>query len=136
MAQNYQQRLTERSRKAYYNSDTVKKWLDWNILFNEKASAQDKNTFINNLETSIDKKIAVYNSSTRKHFRVDYHVVYCPCDSLLTNLNATRALGATGSVTPPTPPGTHGSGDTVSQNLPIDKDPPLGEGKDILNIVE
>src|SRR5450432_425394 len=79
MAQNYQQRLTERSRKAYYNSDTVKKWLDWNILFNEKASAQDKNTFINNLETSIDKKIAVYNSSTRKHFRVDYHVVYCPC---------------------------------------------------------
>src|SRR5450432_321193 len=136
MAQNYQQRLTERSRKAYYNSDTVKKWLNWNILFNEKASDQYKNTFINDLEISIDKNIAVYNSSTGKHFRVDYHVVYCPCDSLLTNLNATRALGATGSVTPPTPPGTHGSGDTVSQNLPIDKDPPLGEGKDILNIVE
>jgi hypothetical protein len=45
MAQNYQQQLTARSRHAYYNSDTVKRWLDWNILFNERATDQEKQLY-------------------------------------------------------------------------------------------
>jgi hypothetical protein len=95
-----------------------------------------KNSYINKLETDIDQRISVYNSSTGNHFKVDYHVVHCPCDPRLTNLNATKSIGASGNSVPPTPPGTGGSGDIVSLNFRIDRDPPLGEGKNIYNVVE
>jgi hypothetical protein len=136
MAQNYQEQLTERSRKAYYNSDTVTRWLDWNILFHENASDQDKVRFIDTLKAEIDQTISAYNSSTGKNFMVNYNVVHCPCDPRLTNLNATQAIGSTGYPVPPTPPGTGGSGDTVSLNMLIDNDPRIQEGKYIVNVID
>jgi Subtilase family len=136
VAQSTQQLLTARSRKTYYNSDTVKRWLDWNILFNERASDIDKDRYIHDLETQIDQTISTYNSSTGNHFKVDYHVVHCPCDPRLTNLNATKSLGASGSTVPPKPPGTGGSGDVVSLNMLIDHDPPLKEIKDSFNVID
>ena len=119
MAQNYQQQLIGRSRHVHYGSDTVKRWLDWNILFHENASDAEKDNFINDLKTKIDQKISAYNSSTGNHFKVDYHVVHCPCDLRLTNLNATTALGGSGNTVPPPPPKPGGSGDVVSLNFPM-----------------
>ncbi len=91
LAQNYQHQLVTRSNKVYGSSDTVKRWLDWNILFNENASDLEKSNYINELETKIDQHISHYNSTTGRHFKVDYHVVHCPCDPRLTNLNATKS---------------------------------------------
>jgi Subtilase family len=126
---NYQEQLITRSRNAYGKSDTVKRWLSWNILFQENASDQDKDRFINDLETKIDKHISHYNSSTGRHFKVDYHVVHCPCDPRLTNLNATQSIGASGYSVPPKPPPVGGSGDIVSGNMLIDRDPLIREGR-------
>ena len=79
-----------------------------------------KTDYINDLKTCIDQKISDYNRSSGNHFKVDYHVVHCPCDPRLTNLNATQAIGASGNtVPPPPPPEPGGSGDTVSLNMPI-----------------
>jgi hypothetical protein len=135
-AQSYQQKLKTRSDIIYNYSDTLKRWMSWNILFNENATESDKDNYINELETNIDKHIALYNSSTGLSFKLDYHVVHCPCDPRLTNLNATRALGATGDAVPPTPPKPGGSGDTVSLNMPMDPDPPLREGKYVYGVQE
>ncbi len=134
--QNYQQTLIKRSRNAYDYSDTVKRWLDWNILFPKNATDQDKDNYINKLETDINQYISTDNSHTGNNFSVDYHVVYCPCDSLLTNLNATKALGASGSATPPTPPRTGGSGDTVSLNMTMYPDTLIQDGKYVYNVIE
>jgi hypothetical protein len=135
-AQNYQQTLTKRSRDAYAYSDTVQRWLDWNILFPKNTTDKNKATRINELKTNIDKYISAYNSSSGKNFGVNYNVVYCPCDSLLTNLNATRKLGASGNTIPPPPPGTGGSGDTVSLNMTMYPDTLIQEGKYVYNIIE
>ncbi len=135
-AQDYQHQLITRSRKAYGNSDTVKRWMSWNILFHESASDLDKDNYINELETKIDQHISHYNSTTGRNFKVDYHVVHCPCDPRLTNLNATQSIGSSGNPVPPKPPPAGGSGDIVSGNMNIDHDPPLGEGKYNINVVE
>jgi Subtilase family len=135
-AQNYQQTFTKRSRDAYAYSDTVQSWLDWNILFHKNANDKVKNNYIKKLETYINQQIAIYNSSSGKQFKVDYHVVYCPCDSLLTNLNATPAIGSSGNTIPPPPPGTGGSGDTVSLNMTMYPDTLIQDGKYVYNIIE
>ncbi|HLA57136.1 MAG TPA: S8/S53 family peptidase, partial [Puia sp.] len=118
----FQEIITKRSRDAYAYSDTAKRWLDWNILFHQNASDQDKEKCINYLKAKIEASISAHNSRTGENFHVDYHVVYCPCDSSLTNLNATP-VGAVGNIVPPKPPGTGGSGDLVSLNSPIAQDP-------------
>jgi Subtilase family len=135
IAQNYQEKLIKRSQYVYDSSDHVERWLNWNILFNERSNDADNSRYIDELKAEIDRYISAYNISTGRNFKVDYHVVHCPCDPLLTNLSATAAVGASGYTSPPKPPGTGGSGDLVSQNMPIDWDP-IPEGKYSYNVVE
>ena len=136
LAQNYQQRLSDRSRQVHNNSDTVKRWLSWNILFHENASDEDKNNFIIELETKINHHISAYNNNTGRNFKVDYHVIHCPCDPRLSNINATKSTDASGYTQPPPPPKTGGSADIVSLNNPIDHDPPIRGGIYADSIIE
>ena len=135
-AQNYQGTLTKRSRDAYAYSDTAQRWLDWNILFPENANDLEKITIMNKLMALIDQKISDYNRISGNNFKVDTHTVHCPCDPRLTNLNATPAIGSSGNTIPPPPPGTGGSGDTVSLNMTMYPDTLIQDGKYVYNIIE
>ena len=102
----------------HYHSDTVTRWTDWNILFHEGATTSDINTLLSDLKTYIDKYIDSCNIANPgiPPFKVDSHMVHCPCDARLYNMNTTP-LGGSGSTTPPPPPPGHGgSGDLVQIN--------------------
>jgi Subtilase family len=86
---------------------TVAHWINWNLMF-VPGSLHTSDTAIGDLEHYLDSFAKSYNSTAV----ATYHLQYCPCDSLLTNLDATLVYGAGNSVPiPPTQPRPIPNGD-------------------------
>jgi hypothetical protein len=89
----------------YDKSDTGKKivypdtvhLLNWNVAFTS-SSAGSSAAIIKALEDSLIKYVQDRNSDTRKLLFI---LKYCPCDSLITNLDATAIYGSGNPVSPP-----------------------------------
>jgi Subtilase family len=75
---------------------TVEHWINWNILFTT-GSITNSGQMIQQFEDSLNKYVKGYNPSASLSFK--YH--HCPCDTLLTNMDATLAYGSGNSVPPP-----------------------------------
>jgi hypothetical protein len=108
----------KRSDSVHNHSDTVTRWSDWNILFHEGATADQIDKLLTELKSYIEKYIDSCNIANPgiPPLKVDTHLVHCPCDPRLYNLNTTP-IGASGSIIPPPPPPGHGgSGDLVAIN--------------------
>jgi hypothetical protein len=94
--------------------ETVKHWISWNILFTPSSlptSPSVKDAF----ETYLNNYVHSYDPSATLTFQY----VYCPCDSLLTNIDATLVYGSGNSIPPPpTKPNPGPNGDyTLAENL-------------------
>jgi hypothetical protein len=76
--------------------DTVAHWINWNVLFTTN-SASTSAQIIQGFEDSLTKFAQAQNPTAALQF----HLGYCPCDSLLTNIDATVTYGAGQIVTPP-----------------------------------
>jgi hypothetical protein len=114
-----------RSRYVHSHSDSTHKWFtNWNILFHAGATSTEIDDVLRGLKNYIEKYIAQFNAAhPGNHFQVDSHMVHCPCDPLLYNMNTTPSIGASGSTTPPPPPPGHGlSGDLVAVNNFTERD--------------
>jgi hypothetical protein len=86
---------------------TARHWISWNILFTPSSlptSPSVKQAF----ETYLNNYVHSYDPSAT--LTIQY--IYCPCDSLLTNLDATLVYGSGSSIPPPpTKPNPGPSGD-------------------------
>jgi Subtilase family len=105
-----------RSCKGDANPVIVKNWINWNILFTRssldqsQAIVQDFEVYLNNFAHAQDPTVTL-----------NFNVHYCPCDSFITNIDATLISGSGKPVTPPgTKPNPGPSGDYVlSENLDL-----------------
>ncbi|HTB25569.1 MAG TPA: hypothetical protein VK711_09360, partial [Puia sp.] len=66
------------------STKTVEHWINWNILFTTGSIANSAQT-IQQFEDSLNKYAKGYNPTASLSFK--YH--HCPCDTLLTNMDAT-----------------------------------------------
>jgi hypothetical protein len=80
------------------STQTVEHWINWNLLFTSR-SVGDTAQIIHEFEDSLNKYAKSSNPSASLTFK--YH--HCPCDSLLTNMDATLVYGSGNSVPPPPP---------------------------------
>lgn len=108
--------------KVFQQSNYVKR-VSWNILFGNNTDFTDRKQAIQNVKDSL---VRYYNYNHHDTIPVFDSALYCPCDSLLYNLNMRFVDGSGGSVSspPPAKPGPDGSGDYVaiqyiSNNNPI-----------------
>lgn len=108
--------------KVFQQSNYVKR-VSWNILFGNNTDFTDRKQAIQNVKDSL---VRYYNYNYHDTIPVFDSALYCPCDSLLYNLNMRFVDGSGGSVSspPPAKPGPDGSGDYVaiqyiSNNNPI-----------------
>jgi hypothetical protein len=96
----------------------------WNVLFQPGSTFAEREATILHLEANIR---ALYKAHPEYTFH--FKAVYCPCDSLLTNLTYTILGGVGQSVTPPPkqnpPPGAQGdpiATVTYNNSIASDKD--------------
>lgn len=78
------------------STKTVAHWINWNLLLTSN-SVGDSTQIIKEFEDSLNKYVKSFNPSANLTFI--YH--HCPCDSLLTNMDATLVYGSGNSVPPP-----------------------------------
>ena len=103
-------------------------WIDWNIMFPPGTSNASIDQEITNIEGEITRYLAPHG------YIGYYHVLTCPCDSILRNLTAIPVLGSGQAFqpppTPPPPPGGSGNGIayTASLNNPLLVDMPVKAG--------
>jgi hypothetical protein len=99
---------------GYGEPKVTKHWISWNILFTP-SSAGTSAQIIHDFEDSLIKYVKGIDPDASLSF--EFH--YCPCDSLLTNMDATLVTGSGLIVTPPpTTPNPGPSGDyTLAKNL-------------------
>ncbi len=92
----------------------VKHWITWNLLFTPSSVATSAKT-IGDFEDSLTKYVKGIDPDASLSF--EFH--YCPCDSLLTNMDATLVSGSGKTISPPpTTPNPGPSGDyTLAKNL-------------------
>lgn len=106
--------------------------ISWNILFKQNTNTATREQAIKNVKDSL---VRYYNHNHPDTFPVFDSAIYCPCDSLLYNLNMRFVDGQDGgSVSSPAPPkpGPDGSGDYaavqhISNNYPIKEMEPEGQ---------
>jgi Subtilase family len=94
---------------------TVQKhWISWNLLFTP-SSSNTSSGVIQDFETYLTNYVKSQNPSAS----LTFHLLSCPCDTLLTNLDATLLYGSGNSVQPPpTSPNPGPKGDyTLGNNL-------------------
>jgi hypothetical protein len=109
--------------------DTVHKWIDWNILFSPNTTYDQRKKYLDSLRQAITTIVETWNATHGTSFPVLIDTVFCPCDSLLYNLNASLPISASGLVANPPPKpgnGTGGSGDTVNLNNSFVTDSVMG----------
>jgi subtilisin family serine protease len=70
----------------------------WNILLQRKETDQTVATIISQFEQQITDSLASYS------YTATFKPYYCPCDSLLINIDVTVVSTSGGSKVPPTPP--------------------------------
>ncbi len=102
---------------VFSKGDTVAHWISWNVLFTTN-SASTSAQVIQEFEDSLTKFAQAQNPTAVLQF----HLGYCPCDSLLTNIDATLTYGAGQAVTtPPTHPSPGPKGDyTLGNNFAME----------------
>jgi Subtilase family len=114
---------------------TVKKWIDWNILFPENSTLQSRThdlgaieSFIRDSLPGLDeglRNLKIADTSVRLTFNI--RLDSCSCDSLLYNLKADLTVKGSGNsqgTIPPTttPPGVKPGGDfAIEDNKNINK---------------
>ena len=93
---------------------TIKHWISWNLLFTPSSVGTSAKT-ISDFEDSLTKYVKGIDPEASLNF--EFH--YCPCDSLLTNMDATLLTGSGKTFSPPpTTPNPGPSGDyTLAKNL-------------------
>ena len=93
---------------------TVKHWISWNLLFTPSSVGTSAKT-ISDFEDSLTNYVKGIDPDASLIF--EFH--YCPCDSLLTNMDATLVTGSGKTISPPpTTPNPGPSGDyTLAKNL-------------------
>jgi hypothetical protein len=115
------------SHRGRKEPQTAKHWISWNILFTPSSlssSASVEQAF----ETYLNNYVHSYDPSAVLTFQY----IYCPCDSLLTNIDATLVYGSGNPVPPPpTQPNPGPSGDYILANniameIPLHKDDSTG----------
>ncbi|HEV3222480.1 MAG TPA: S8 family serine peptidase [Puia sp.] len=101
-------------RVESHDTITTKHWISWNLLFTP-TSVGTSAQVIQDFEDTLNKYVKGINPDASLSF--EFH--YCPCDSLLTNIDATLVYGSGNSVPPPpTKPNPGPSGDyTLAKNL-------------------
>jgi hypothetical protein len=103
---------TDIKDEAYTHADSVVHWINWNLLF---ASNADTSGIIEGFEKYLTHWVDSINPAARLTFK--FH--HCPCDTLLTNMDATLLYGSGNSVPPPpTQPNPGPTGDyTLGNNF-------------------
>ena len=92
--------------------ETVKHWINWNILFTAASKSQSQ-TIVQDLENYLIE----YVHAKDPYAKLEFNLQYCPCDSLITNIDATLLWGSGKPVTPPgTVPSPGPQGDYVLSN--------------------
>src|ERR1700685_920772 len=93
---------------------TVKHWISWNLLFTP-SSLNTSNGVVQDFENYLTH----YADSVNREANLPCTMLYCPCGSLLTNIDATLVYGSGNPVPPPpTKPNPGPSGDyTLAKNL-------------------
>jgi hypothetical protein len=101
-------------RQPAEGSVTVKHWINWNLLFTP-SSRGDSAQIILDFENYLNH----YADSVNPSANLTFTLLYCPCDSLLTNIDATLVYGSGNPVPPPpTKPNPGPSGDyTLGNNF-------------------
>ncbi len=101
------------------NIVTVNHWINWNLSFSP-SSAHDSTQIVQAFEDSLQNYVHGINSAGNLTFQLHY----CPCDSFLTNIDATLTYGSGNSVPPPPPnpnPGPKGDytlGNNFNMSIP------------------
>ncbi len=92
--------------------DSVEHWLSWNLFF-DPSKVGNTASAVQDLENYLTGYVKSINPSATLTFTVNH----CPCDSILTNIDATL-LGGSGYTipVPPTNPNPRPSGDYVLSN--------------------
>jgi hypothetical protein len=104
---------TNTKNEAKASKDTIRHLLNWNVFFGtttQNASRAD-------IRKSIEDSLRAYAYRKDPTVAVDFKWSTCPCDTLLTNLNATL-VGGSGEaiISPPTQPQPGASGDYIVRN--------------------
>jgi Subtilase family len=93
-------------------TDTVVHWLSWNLLFEPSKVGNTANA-VQDLEAYLRNYVKSVNPADTVMFNENH----CPCDPLLTNIDATLVGGSGYTVpVPPTNPNPRPSGDYVLSN--------------------
>jgi len=114
----------------------VKKWVNWNILFNPGTSASVQNAALQNITQYVTNYVNTWNTNHGTSFTYTPFYISCPCDPSLFNFTATPLAGS-GSLPlpPPLPPknvgGSGGEIDYVQMNYPMIIDSAVGDSNKI-----
>ena len=100
--------------KRIFSQDST--FVSLNVLYKEGTTKSTKNAVILYIQNYYQNFINHVNSARGTHMFLNFFIFYCPCDSLLCNVNVIPVGGSGGSINPPPPPppGPGGSGDFVS----------------------
>ena len=105
-------RYSCRSHKGNSHPEIVKNWINWNILFTSASIGQSQQ-IVQDFENYLNDYAHAQDPNATLHFSLHF----CPCDSLITNIDATLISGSGKPVTPPnTKPNPGPSGDYVLSN--------------------
>src|ERR1035438_616402 len=81
---------------GYGEPKVTKHWISWNLLFTPGSFGSSAQV-IHDFEDSLTKYVKGIDPDAILSF--DFH--YCPCDSLLTNMDATLVTGSGQTISPP-----------------------------------
>jgi Subtilase family len=100
--------------RSYLHGDSVVHWINWNLLFTSSSLADTTHIY-----DGLEKYLIHWAKSKNSKARLVFKFQHCPCDTLLTNMDATLLYGSGNSVPPPpTQPNPGPSGDyTLGNNF-------------------
>ena len=104
-------------RRDRKGPEPVKHWISWNLLFTPNSLGTSQGV-VQDFETYLTNYVHGYDPSATLNFQL----LYCPCDSLLTNIDATLLTGSGNTIPPPpTKPNPGPSGDyTLANNFAME----------------
>jgi hypothetical protein len=98
-------------------------WISWNLSFTP-VSAPDSISII----TALENYVTTWATNLDPTSKLTFKLLHCPCDTLLTNLDATLLTGSGKPVTPPPtqpnpgPTGDYLLGNNFEMNIPSNLD--------------
>lgn len=126
-------RFKNNSSVQSYGPSSPDSIISWNVLFKPGTDKANRDNIIDNIGKAIKDYYNGLNANGTTYTPKFFPPVFCPCDTLLYNLDFYPVDGTGKSVTtpPPSKPGPAGSGDyanvvAITDNIPINNEP-LGE---------